>query len=332
MTVNVKIIDKGFDKNLFNSKASHPLQSWEWGEAREKMGITVIRLGEYKGHSLNNVYTITYHNIPNTPFCIAYLPRSVVPSKEVLEFLMKEGRKKRVLFIKIEPYVKKNEENIRLDVLTQYARRSAHPLFPEWTQTLDLVQSESEILKNMKSKTRYNVGLAEKRGVVVKEMTNDEGFKIFIELYFKTTKRQGYKGHNKKYHHIIFEMLKDTMSHILIAYYQDKPLAAYHIFIFNDVLYYPYGGSSDEYKNLMASNLLMWEAIKFGKKAGCKIFDMWGSLPPDYDRSAPWSGFTRFKEGYGTEFSEFVGSYDVVLRSLFYRVYSVMYTIRKRVL
>ncbi|MEK7522972.1 MAG: peptidoglycan bridge formation glycyltransferase FemA/FemB family protein, partial [Patescibacteria group bacterium] len=171
--------------------------------------------------------------------------------------------------------------------------------------------------------------LAEKKGVIVKEMSNDEGFKIFSKLYFETCKRQKYFGHTPKYHKIIWDSLKKDIAHILIAFYNDAPLAAYELFYFNNTLYYPYGGTSVEYRNLMASNLLMWEAIKLGKKLSAEKFDMWGSLGPNYDQSNPWSGFTRFKEGYATEFKEFVGSYDLVINPTLYKIYNTIYSLRE---
>ena len=78
----------------------------------------------------------------------------------------------------------------------------------------------------------------------------------------------------------------------------------------------------------MAANLLMWEAIKLGKKLGAKQFDMWGSLPPNYDQNHSWAGFTRFKEGYGTKFVEMIGSYDLVINPLLYWLYNFGYCLR----
>jgi hypothetical protein len=209
---------------------------------------------------------------------------------------------------------------------------SPHPLFPQWSQILDLTKSEDELLNNMKSKTRYNIGLARKKGVVIKEETNQEGFEIFAKLYFETCKRQKYHGHNINYHRTIFETLKDRITHIFIAFFEGSPLAAYEIFTFNDVMYYPYGGSSLEHRNLMAPNLLMWEVIRYGKKIGCKTFDMWGSLPPGYPDSNPWSGFTRFKEGYGAEFVKFVGSFDLVINPTVYYLYNLAEKFRRKLL
>ena len=73
----------------------------------------------------------------------------------------------------------------------------------------------------------------------------------------------------------------------------------------------------------MASNLMMWEAIKLGKKHGCKMFDMWGSMGPEPDQRDPWYGFHRFKQGYGGQLTEFVGTYDLVVNKLPYRIYTL---------
>lgn len=329
--MSVKIVDT-YDRQEWNSVAPHPLVSWEWGEARARMGIDVLRIAETSGEKLMNVFQLTFHQLPHTSYTIGYMPRTFVPSEEVIDVIKIEASKRKAVFVKTEPYVR-TSDNPDLSVLKNNAVHSPHPLFTEWTQMLDLKKSEDELLKNMKSKWRYNIRLAEKKGVTVEEKTSEEGFREFADLYFQTTGRQKYAGHNREYHKIVFEALKDSQSHILIAYYNGEPLSAYHLFHFNDTLYYPYGGSSDKYREVMASNIIMWEAIRLGKKLGAKEFDMWGSLGPDYDRSAGgWAGFTRFKEGFGTEFVQFVGSYDVVLNPVLYRVYNVADVLRKRFL
>ena len=328
--MSVKVVIKKTPQ--WNKLAPNPLVSWEWGEARNKMDIEVLRLGEYKGKKLINVFQITFHQLPHTNMTIGYMPRTVIPSKAVLEHIKEESKKRKTVFVKVEPYVLANDAKGKdWTYFKKVAKFSAHPLFPKWTQFLDISQSEEALLKNMKSKWRYNIRLAERKGVTIKKITTDKGFDIFAKLYFETTRRQKYAGHNQNYHKIVFDTLKKTQSHILIAFSGKKPLSAYHLFKFNNVLYYPYGGSSTQDRNLMASNLLMWEAIKLGKKLGAKNFDMWGSLSPDFDRSSGGrAGFSRFKEGFGTTFEEFVGSYDYVLNPVIYRVYNVADVIRKK--
>jgi len=319
--------------STYNNKAKHPLQSWEWGQARKSMGIDVVRVGEYEGEDLETVFQITFHKIPFTPFTVGYLPRSIMPSKQVVETLILEGKKRNSIFIKIEPYVRKKDYEDSNNELSNFnIKKSNHPLFPNWTQIVDITKSIDELLANMHPKTRYNIGLAQKKGVIVKEMTNDEGFEIFSKLYFETCRRQRYRGHTYEYHKIIFEAMKKNCAHIFIAYLDGTPLCAYELFIFNDVLYYPYGGSSLQNKNVMAPNLLMWEAILFAKSQNAKQFDMWGSMPPDYERNSPWGGFTRFKQGYGGEFVEYMGSFDLVLNPIAYQIYSIAYKARRKLL
>lgn len=323
----IKIIDKQFDSKIWDDTAQHPLQSWDWGKAREEMGIKVLRIGEFSGSKLKNVYQLTLHEIPYTNLKTGYLPRSVLPSKDVLNFLHKYCKENHIISVKFEPYVEvKNQilKQVRNDRLV----RSSNMIFPEWTQILDLTQSEEQLLKNMKPKTRYNLRLAQKKGIVVKEQSNEQGFKTFLKLYFETTKRQNYYGHNEAYHRAIWNNLKKNISHLIIAYYQNIPLVVYELFHFKDRLYYVYGGSSEEYRNLMAAQLIMWETIKLGKELGAKYLDMWGSLEPDYDSTHPWAGFTRFKEGYGGKFVHLAGSYDLVVNKLLYKLFNFVYHAR----
>lgn len=315
----INIVYNHFDKNLWNETAIHPLQSWQWGEARKKMGIEILRMGEYTNKQITNVFQLTLHHIPYTPFKIGYLPRSKFPSKDVLEFLYYYGKKNNLIFIKIEPSVFNKVTMKQFNNLIP----SPHPLFPSWSQIIDLTRPEDELLKNMRHKTRYNVRLAQKKGVTVKEMSNISGFEIFAKLYFETCKRQKYFGHDYNYHKIVWENLKKEIAHILVALYKNTPLAAYELFHFKDTVYYPYGGTSLEYRNFMASNLLMWESILLGKKLGAKKFDMWGSLQPSYNQDNPWAGFTRFKEGYGGKFIELIGSYDLVTNDYLYKLYTL---------
>jgi lipid II:glycine glycyltransferase (peptidoglycan interpeptide bridge formation enzyme) len=325
----ITIINHDYDQALYNSVAPHPMQAWQWGEARHAMGLPVIRLGEFENEQLKNVFQFTVHKIPGTPFKLGYLPRSVIPSEAVFHFLFEYGKKHNLIFIKIEPQAKAETPLPH----TQYQLiKSPHPLFPEWTQVLDLTPSEEDLLKNMKQKTRYNVRLAQKKGVTVTEMSNEEGFKIFSKLYFETTDRQHYYGHTHHYHKLIWEHMQKGIAHILIGFYENTPLVAYELFSFNNKFYYPYGGSSDLHRNVMAANAIMWEAILLGKKLGATEFDMWGSLPPTYDEKDPWAGFTRFKEGYGSQFVQMIGSYDLIISPASYHAYSVAHKLRSLLL
>jgi len=315
-------------RNEFNSLATHPLQSFEWGEFREKTGVRVVRKGLFEKEKMVATMQLTIHPIPKTPFTIGYFPKGTPPTKEMIEELKKIGKEYNCIFIQLEPNVVKSLEN--LHSLTALALApSAHPLFTKYTFLLDLKQSEEQLLKKMHPKTRYNIRVAQKHSVVVSEETSPEAFQAYLKLTGDTTTRQGFFAHSPLYHRLMWKTLqmpveKNKLSaHLLVARYKNKPLTTWVVFVFHDSLYYPYGASSSENRETMASNLMMWEAITFGKKLGLKTFDMWGSLGENPDPKDPWYGFHRFKQGYGPTLVEFVGSYDLVINSILYQGYKI---------
>jgi len=154
-----------------------------------------------------------------------------------------------------------------------------------------------------------------------------------LNLLFKTTKRQGFYAHDKDFHRLQWQILRPAgISHLLTATYQDKMLAAFLLFVFNNTLYYPYGASTREHRELMAPTLLMWEAIRFGKNQGCRQFDLWGDLEPNPPPNHPYFGFHRFKEGFSPKLVEFVGTYDLVINPIFYQIYKISDLLRWKLL
>lgn len=207
-------------------------------------------------------------------------------------------------------------------------RKSFHPLFTKYNFLLDVQPPEETLLKNMHHKTRYNIRVAQKHGVTIVEDNSDNGFEKFWHLTEETTKRQKFYAHTKHYHQTQREILNvektkgnDVTSHILLATYQEKVLTAWILFEFHNTLYYPYGSSSTEHREVMASNLMMWEAIRFGKKRGLQYLDMWGALSPSPNTKDPWYGFHRFKQGYGGELVEYMGSFDFLINPHLYHLY-----------
>ncbi len=299
----------------------HPLQSPEWGEFRKKTGVKVVT---------SEGLQLTIHRIPHLPWTIGYLPKGPLPTSKMLSKLAKIGREENCIFIQLEPAVIKTH-NSELITHNLGLRPAARPLFTKNTFQLDLTQSEEELLKNMHPKTRYNIRVAQKHGVEVTEDNSDKAFETYLKLTRETTTRQKFYAHNEEYHQKMWQALKPTgIAHLLLAYYSPKtsnlkpiPLVAWIVFIYDGVLYYPYGASSDKYREVMASNLMMWEAIKFGKRMSCHTFDMWGSLGPNPDKNDPWYGFHRFKEGYGGKLVEFMGSFDLVINPFPYQFYKI---------
>jgi lipid II:glycine glycyltransferase (peptidoglycan interpeptide bridge formation enzyme) len=231
------------------------------------------------------------------------------------------------IFVKFEPNERVSEESTeKIDSLKRNNYfRDGKPLFTKYSFWLDISPEEDALLAKLQQKTRYNVRLAEKKGVVIVEDNSEVGFEDYWKLTEETTKRQGFYSHTKSYHRKMWQtMTYSGVGHIFKAVYEDKILATWVVFCLNDVLYYPYGASSNLHREVMASNLMMWEVIKFGKKQNCKLFDLWGSLGPDPDTGDPWYGFHRFKQGYGAELVQFVGTYDLVVDEKLYSVYNVV--------
>lgn len=312
---------------IYNRSVNHPLQSFEWGQFREKTGIRVIRRGRIENNKIVNPYQITVHQTPGFPYFIGYFPKGELPSEELLNELEQSGKANKLSFIQLEP----NVANGQWSMVNDQLKKSFHPLFTKYTFILDLTKTEEELLKNMHQKTRYNIRLSEKKGVKVEIDNSDKAFGEYLKLTKKTTERQKFYAHGENYHKLMWETLRSSIvntnklqAHLLKATYNKKTLVTYILFTFKNTLYYPYGASSDEHREVMASSGAMWEAIKFGKALGLKKFDMWGAANvPDPKPSNEYFGFHRFKEGFGATLTEFVGSYDLVINPLNYRILTV---------
>lgn len=313
------------EKDSFNKAVTHPLQSYEWGQFREKMGQQVERVGFFENNKLVAAIQLTFHDIPVIGKRVGYLPKGIAPDKQMLTVLEELANKQKALYIKLEPNIYKN--NAELAKTSMAALRNAggveaKSLFTRYNFVLDLQKPEDELFANLQSKTRYNVKLSHRKGVRIYEDSSQKGLEQYLEILAETTKRQGFYAHSPEYFKTMWETLQDSsMMHIFHAEYQGTILVSWVMFIFNGVLYYPYGASRNLHRNVMASNLMMWEMIKFGKSQGCKSFDMWGALPPDANKKNPWYGFHRFKQGYNPEHIEYIGSFDIVYNNFQYRLF-----------
>lgn len=312
------------EKEKFTQFSNHPLQTYEWGEFREKTGRKVIRAGLFENSRLVNSFQFTLHPFPLLGFNIGYFPKGLYPSKELIESLREYGKNNNCAFIQLEPNQEVDETHTEELLLKECPGlvKSRKPMFTKYTFYIDLQKTEEELLKQMKEKTRYNVRLAQKKGVVVAEENNDESFESYLSLLRETAKRDNFFAHNEKYHRTLWETLKNSgLIHLLIARHENTPLVGWLLFGHKDKLYYAYGASSSQKREVMASNLMYFEAMKFGQQKGYKTFDLWGSLGPNPDPKDAFYGFHRFKEGYGGRLVEFVGSYDLVLNPAYYNIY-----------
>ena len=322
------------EKEAFNAVVHHPMQTWEWGAFREQTGVEVERLGFFENGTLKKGLQVTFHPMPLLGQNVGYFPKGDMPDEDQISALKKLANKHNALFIKMEPNIAQKvgvpsaHSHIH-SFLTENGAQPGRPMFTKYSFLLDLTPSEEKLFENLKSKTRYNVNLAVKKGVQIFENTTEEGLAQYLEILNETTNRQGFYAHNESYFTKMFASLKDTGSmRIFNAVYQGTILVSWIMFIHNNVLYYPYGASRRMHRDVMASNLLMWEMIRFGKSQGCTHFDMWGSLGPEPNKKSSWYGFHRFKQGYGGDLVEFLGTYDLVTNSSMYKIFRILENLR----
>ncbi len=305
-----------------STKTTEFLQSWQWGEFQAATGKKVIRLGIYNEEGVLEQGIEGFVHILGFGLKYLYIPRADV-SDQVVDLLKNYAKERGYVFIRVEP-VSKNLSGTNT-VPTKNRQ-------PKNTLVLHLLKDEDRLLNEMHQKTRYNIRLAEKKGVEIREGKNAD---IFWELNKETTARDTFKSHDKSYY---AEMLKSPICHQLTAYFENKPIASNIYMSFNGVCTYLHGASANEYRNVMAPYLLQWTGIRFAKKFGCTTFDFWGIAAeaeknnPDaicvnefcWNKNDRWSGITRFKVGFGGTRKSYPEAFDVVVNNWKYTLYRLI--------
>lgn len=200
---------------------------------------------------------------------------------------------------------------------------------PRRTLVIDLDGSEDQILANMKQKTRYNIRLAEKKGVVVQPETDLDGF---YTLMTQTGERDTFGVHTRDYYQRAYDLFAPAGECILLMAHVDRqPVAGLMAFRRGSRAWYFYGASSNRHRERMPAYLLQWEAIRWARANGCHSYDLWGV--PDFDEETLerdfmqqtgglW-GVYRFKRGFGGQLLRSAPPQDRIYRPLFYRFYQI---------
>ncbi|MCL4384371.1 peptidoglycan bridge formation glycyltransferase FemA/FemB family protein [Patescibacteria group bacterium] len=320
------------EKDQFNAVITHPIQTWEWGDFLTSQGHKVYRLGVFENKKIVGGYSLNFHQIPKTNYTIGVFQRGPKVDQDMINNVTKIAKDENAIFVKFEPEVIQktfdefsNETNLNVSMDFPNLVISPKVAFYPYTYIVDLAQTEDELLEGMHQKTRYNIKVANRHNVEVVEATNDQGFEEYIKLLFDTTKRQGFYLHTEKYHRDQWRILKKTsIPHVMLAKYNGITLSAFMLFALKDRLFYPYGASLDIHRETMASTLLMWESIRLGQRLGCRSFDLWGSLGPFAKEGENGYGFHRFKQGFGGQLVQFVGTYDLVINPPLYQIYNLV--------
>ena len=302
---------------------AHLLQTGEWGELKSAFGWEPARV-----ISGNIGVQILFRKLP-LGFTVGYIPKVVISNQSSVgsDQFWKEidsvCRNHRAIFLKLEP----DHWEGGAPITNYQLPISPHNIQPPRTIIINIKDDEDTILARMKQKTRYNIRLAEKKGVTVGAWDDIESFH---KMMLVTGGRDGFGVHSLEYYKRAYELLQPKgLSEILVAEYEGKPLAALFIARNGNRAYYLYGASTDEERNRMPTYLLQWEAMKWSKARGCEEYDLWGV--PDEDEATLEANFElrhdglwgvyRFKRGFGGELKRAAQAMDRVYNPILYWAY-----------
>jgi lipid II:glycine glycyltransferase (peptidoglycan interpeptide bridge formation enzyme) len=304
----------------------HVLQSELWEKFKNSYGTPTVRVG-------NVLYT--KHKIPFSSNFYAYSPR-VNPFDIDFDKIKASLVENSCIAIHFDvPNVTKDSPDAEkaIQLFKEKCLPSAREEFAKGNFLLDLSKTEEELLRESHKKHRYGIKYAQSKGVVVRQGTADEDLEIFYNLYSETGTRAKFFARSKDYMKKVWKTFREAnAAFLLVAEFEGKPLTAWMLLTYDGILYYPYGGSTSEHRNVQASSLIGWEAIKLGKKLGCNLFDMWGATDDMSNKSDPYYGFSNFKAKYGARHVVYIPSYDFVINEPVYKLFTVANTFRWKLL
>jgi len=306
---------------------AHILQTLEWARLKAGFGWSPKFIQHTQMGGM-----ILFKPLP-LGLSVAYIPRGPVGDGDWAEFWREVDelcRREHAVFLRVEPDIwQPVDEDFIQDRLPGFVATD-HTIQPPQTILIDLEDSEDDILMCMKSKTRYNIRLAGRKDVEIKSSTDVDAFH---HMMLTTGERDEFGTHSREYYQKAFDLFSTKESCILlIAEYEGQPLAGLMAFTHGDTAWYFYGASTNQERNRMPTYLLQWEAIRWAKNKGCKVYDMWGV--PDHpepqleenflERSDGLWGVYRFKRGFGGEVRRTIGTWDRIYQPLLYNIYKIL--------
>lgn len=317
---------KIWDEFVSQSKNGSFLQSWNWGQLEKKEGKKIWRFISFKDQDQKNV-NMTMLLVKNSlPLGYSFLYSPMGPvmgldnlhlqiGKELMAKIYAISKEEKAIFLRFEP---KTDENEKIPI----GFEKGPAIQPRDTQVLDISKSEDEILAQMHSKTRYNIRLAERKGVSIRiSQNNQKDIDDFYDLVEETSARERIVPHSKEHYQGILSVLGSDMAKLFIAEYKNQAIASAIGIFYGNRCVYVHGASSSEFRNLMAPHLMQWEMIKTAKSQNYKYYDFGGIAPDKADENHPWAGITRFKKSFGGYSEHYLGSIDFPYRQGLYNLY-----------
>ncbi len=336
---------KDWNQFLFEFPDAHILQTLQWADAKKQNGWSPMFFWSGKSrHDLDALIMVLRRQLSflGLNFTILYAPKGPTLNwnnpevvNQTLEFLQSLCREQKAIFLKIDPDVllgtgipgsQDEQPNLIGLALREELHKRGWKFSPDQIQfrntvLLDLKSSEEELLAAMKQKTRYNIRLAGRKGVKVRQGRPAE-LPMLYKMYAETAVRDDFAIRHEEYYLKTWRaFIEADMGKILIAEVKGQPIAALILFYFNGTARYMYGMSTDQYRELMPNYLLQWEAIRLSRQLGCHTYDMWGA-PDVFDESDSMWGVYRFKQGFNGLTARHLGAWDFSPRPFLYKIYT----------
>jgi len=346
--IQPRVVDtNGWNESITNFSNFHLLQTSQWGELKSNFGwkpefyVWKDKFGQVIAA------TMLLERKISTPwkavsFKIVYLPKGPLCNWEnveirngVLSDLINLARKRKVIFIKIDPDViigtgvpsspKDFYNPVGQDLCKDLTQKGWVPSREQVqfknTVILDLSVELEDILANMKQKTRYNIRLAEKKGVTIRSGEKVEFSKLY-RIYAETSLRDHFIIREAEYYQTLWSIFYQAgMLEPLIAEVENSVVAGIFVFRFQNKAWYIHGMSKDIHRDKMPNYLLQWEAICRLKNSGCVAYDLWGA-PEEFSEKDPLWRVFRFKVGLGGEVVRHIGAYDYAINRFGYFLYT----------
>ncbi|MGE5265593.1 MAG: lipid II:glycine glycyltransferase FemX [Acidobacteriota bacterium] len=325
----------------------HLLQSAAWGILKSRFGWTALRLALGQNGAWMAGAQVLFRRLP-LGLCLAYVPRGPVgdpsqrqPFAVLLDALISAAKARGAFALKIEPdWHTPSVWTLPLAGGPQPWRVEAGlTIQPAATLHVDLTPEPDAILAAMKPKWRYNIRLAERKGVSVRQGGADD-ISRFYRLLEITGARDRFGIHSLDYYRAAFDLLQDH-ARLFLAEYEGELLAAIFVTAFGADGIYLYGASGNAHRERMPNHAVQWAAMQWAKSRGCTRYDLWGIPDPegkDKERSGETpsrnegslpEGLYRFKQGFGGKVVRYAGPCDIVFSPFKYRVYRQALALRQ---
>ncbi len=325
------LTESQWDQFLSQHPAAHILQTTEWGQFKQIYGWRPLRLSDGQAGT-----QVLFRHLP-LGFTIAYIPKGPLGTDwtGLLEEVEQHCKQERAIALYIEPDFWEEQHGDFIHWLAGF-QPAGVSIQPRRTLVMSLRGTNQDWLERMKQKTRYNIRLAEKKGIKV-EKTKD--LDTFNALMRATGERDAFGIHQDDYYRAVFEYFYPKQAcELFLASFEGQPLAAIMVFRRGKRAWYFYGASNELERNRMPTYLLQWEAMCWAAQNGCEEYDLWGVPDASEDeleeqfskRSDGLWGVYRFKRGFGGSLKRSAGVYVKVLQPAVYQIYLAALRLRKQ--